>query len=714
MFDNLLDRLTSPNSRRRHTYHYPEIQSDPEDCEPVTPSRKPRLLERRKKGRRVEAGLRQARSLGRLDGLKEAERLADYGRLLGGSQPALDGRRRDLDRIQDLFPHDYLGLHIPEPNSAFNIKNKSLRKKSLGDLTITESIGPCNRIFLMEAPCAMSPSQMPMNAKPRHLFLFSDLLLVAKPRSAGNYKLKESVRVSEIWIAACAESETGFLLGWPSPARTYLVTFCTQAARDSWWRELRQALTAQLRLEPPTTNIKVVYKDPLSGTECSKTLGVGPETSSTDVARLALDESRTCDVSYTLYARDRDNAPCPLIGCERPHSIQLARLRQSLCAEEGFDLTHCNKSRIPSDIVFELKPRIKPTPRKTPLKLFRKSSCGRVFGISLSRLCTNNVLPPVILACLRGLFQRGPHTQGIFRRCASAKALRELKEKIDTQGSLICEDIANTPALLLGALLKDFLRSLPEPLLCGNAQEWLNASTSGRLDLLRRLLGGLPRENHMLLRYVICVLYNIAKRARYNLMSAANLGVCVGPSLLWESVQNAPLRTLPTLIEMLINNCQALFGSQVVSLLGEAAHDSGAEESDSLHSLGLSLDSVELSKDQKSLSRDSGLTLSEDDRESPGLNYHTATFHRSDWARQAARMRSLDNTAWIEEDEAFCASNESLCSPPIPPRRPPPLRHLPPVHLPPIYRPPPPPPPPTYATARVLLVTTDAESESYV
>lgn len=122
--------------------------------------------------------------------------------------------------------------------------------------------------------------------------------------------------------------------------------------------------------------------------------------------------------------------------------------------------------------------------------------------------------------------------------------------------------------------------------------------------------------------------------------------------------------------------------------------------------MGLSLDSVELSKDQKSLSRDSGLTMSEDDRDSPGLNYHTATFHRSDWTRQAARMRTLDN-AWVEDDEAFCASNESLCSPPIPPRRPPPLRHLPPV-----YRPPPP-PPPTYATARLLLVT-DAESESYV
>lgn len=60
-----------------------------------------------------------------------------------------------------------------------------------------------------------------------------------------------------MWIARCSESETGFLLGWPSPARTYLVTFCTQAARESWWREVRQSLFTQLRLEPSDTNIKV-------------------------------------------------------------------------------------------------------------------------------------------------------------------------------------------------------------------------------------------------------------------------------------------------------------------------------------------------------------------------------------------------------------------------------------------------------------------------
>ncbi|KAF5296478.1 hypothetical protein FQR65_LT01467 [Abscondita terminalis] len=725
MFDNLITRITSPNTRRRHTYHCPEVHSDPEDNEPITP-RKPRILERRRKGRKlVEIGLRQARSLGRLDGIKErsaiqtknlavaekAERLADYGRLMGGSQPSLDGKRRDLDRIQDLFPHDYLGLHEQEP-AINNSKSRSFRKKSLGDLHVQDH-GTCqtNRIFIMEAPCAMAPTQASLQAKARHLFLFSDLLIIAKPRSGGAFKLKESVRVSELWLAPYSECETGFLLGYPAPARTYIITFCTQAARDSWWRELKQTLSSQLRLEPPTTNIKVIYRDPLSGTECSKTLGVGPETNTGDIARLTLDDTRASENTYTLWAKERDSAPCPLLGCERPHSIQLARLRQSLCTEEGFDLTHCNNNRIPCGIIFELKPNCKTTPKKTTLKLFRKNS-GRVFGVALSRLCVNNTLPPAINVILRGLFLRGPHTQGIFRRCSSARALRELREKIDNQCPNVCEELTNTTPLLLASLLKDFLRSLPEPILNGNVQEWLNAATSKRIEHIRRLLSLLPRENHLLLAHVLCVLHHVAKRARYNLMTAANLGLCVGPSLLWESTQNAPLRTLPTLIELLINNCQSLFGPQIISLLGEPPNDSGAEESDSLHSLGLSLDSVELSKDQKSLSRDSGLTLSEDDRDSPGLNFSNSNnFHRSDWARQAARMRSFDNT-WIEEDEAFCTSNESLCGPPIPPRRPPVLRHLPPVHLPPIYRPPPP-PPPTYATARLLLVT-DSESESYV
>lgn len=51
--------------------------------------------------------------------LFQAERLADYGRLLAASQPSLDGRLKDLDRIQNLFTHDHLSLHSLEPAANY-------------------------------------------------------------------------------------------------------------------------------------------------------------------------------------------------------------------------------------------------------------------------------------------------------------------------------------------------------------------------------------------------------------------------------------------------------------------------------------------------------------------------------------------------------------------------------------------------------------------
>lgn len=64
-------------------------------------------------------------------------------------------------------------------------------------------------------------------------------------------------------------------------------------------------------------------------------------------------------------------------------------------------------------------------------------------------------------------------------------------------------------------------------------------------------------------------------------MSAANLGVCVGPSLLWSSCPNVgdDLRVVPAIVECLITHCEFLCGSHIPSLLGDL-RDSGTEESD--------------------------------------------------------------------------------------------------------------------------------------
>lgn len=152
-----------------------------------------------------------------------------------------------------------------------------------------------------------------------------------------------------------------------------------------------------------------------------------------------------------------------------------------------------------------------------------------------------------------------------------------------------------------------------------------------KVTAVRSLLLKLPKSHYNMLTYFVCLLQAIAKKSNINLMCPMNLGVCVGPSLLWPNspCDKAP-KAVPMVVELLIVKAEVLFGPQISGLLGNgtpdpsnALLDSGAEESDSLHSVGISLDSMELStprKEKLSLSRDSGLTLSEDDSNSNGGN----------------------------------------------------------------------------------------------
>lgn len=55
--------------------------------------------------------------------------------------------------------------------------------------------------------------------------MFNDLLLIAKARTGGNFKLKDKVRVSELWLSRNSlddvtelnkSADTSFVLGWPT------------------------------------------------------------------------------------------------------------------------------------------------------------------------------------------------------------------------------------------------------------------------------------------------------------------------------------------------------------------------------------------------------------------------------------------------------------------------------------------------------------------
>lgn len=73
-----------------------------------------------------------------------------------------------------------------------------------------------------------------LQSRDRHLFLFNDLLLIAKARSGGHFKLKDKVRISELWLATNVDDvaegsvgksrDTSFVIGWP-PSVSMVATF---------------------------------------------------------------------------------------------------------------------------------------------------------------------------------------------------------------------------------------------------------------------------------------------------------------------------------------------------------------------------------------------------------------------------------------------------------------------------------------------------------
>ncbi|RXG72562.1 Rho GTPase-activating protein 20 [Armadillidium vulgare] len=284
------------------------------------------------------------------------------------------------------------------------------------------------------------------------------------------------------------------------------------------------------------------------------------------------------------------------------------------------------------------------------------NSGGILFGQPLQKICHADGGPPKpIMDMLHQLFQKGPFTVGIFRKSANARLVRELKEKLDSSEELV--DLDGVHITSVAALFKDFLRSLPDCLLCSELyEEWLELPRlpSAREKVSKTLLlcSRLPRPHLTLLQLFLCVLHHIAKRAAENMMSASNLAVCVGPSILWPSSPILALspeasKEAPATVEFLIERCCNVFGKDILTLLGDPPEqdplrlDSGAEESDSLHSLhsghsmhssgGMrrddsSIDSLEREligegelsplprKDKMSLtnlSRDSGLTMSD-------------------------------------------------------------------------------------------------------
>ncbi|XP_006272410.1 rho GTPase-activating protein 20 isoform X1 [Alligator mississippiensis] len=534
------------------------------------------------------------------------------------------------------------------PDSKKKMKSLAQRRQSAPSLVLSKALNKSRTITREGCFSPISPEACPLvqsficpsralilnghvqlktglQTQERHLFLFTDLLVVAKSKSQSHFKLKSQARLCEMWTASCMEEvcegstnpEKSFVLGWPTT--NCVVNFSSPEQKEKWLSSLQSRIKEEKEKDyPKSIPLKIIAKD-VGICAYSKTLTVTNADTANDVILMALQQLgiNGSEKDYQLWVNSgKEDAPYPLIGHEYPFGIKMSHIRDAMSQTQGskdcaspLDLQgSLLMEQLPRDLQcqFILKPsRLalcqqlnelsqKPFKRKrsiinwafwrgpgtqmdntpvSPTSLIP----GKLFGLSLSAICENDNLPKPVLDMLTLLYQEGPFTRGIFRRSANAKSCRDLKEKLNSGAEvhLACESIFVT-----ASVFKDFLRSIPGSIFLSQlCDKWISVMDQGneeeKIKGVQRLMEQLPRANVVLLRYLFGVLYNIEKQSEDNQMTAFNLAVCIAPSLLWPPTPSSPetesefTKKISILVQFLIENCCRIFGEEVTSLFGD-------------------------------------------------------------------------------------------------------------------------------------------------
>ncbi|XP_021340413.1 rho GTPase-activating protein 1-like isoform X2 [Mizuhopecten yessoensis] len=164
------------------------------------------------------------------------------------------------------------------------------------------------------------------------------------------------------------------------------------------------------------------------------------------------------------------------------------------------------------------------------------------FGVTLSHIRQNYkcVIPPVVEISVEYLRVNALDVEGIFRRSANARTLKEVQKKFN-QG-LTVDFCTEGDVHIAAVILKTFLRELQEPLLTFDLYQpivRLHNQDEGRqmVDVQRMLREELPEDNYIILKYILQFLTEIVAHCEENKMTSMNLSIVFGPNLLWPKGQ---------------------------------------------------------------------------------------------------------------------------------------------------------------------------------
>ncbi|NXA27709.1 RGAP1 protein, partial [Ibidorhyncha struthersii] len=160
---------------------------------------------------------------------------------------------------------------------------------------------------------------------------------------------------------------------------------------------------------------------------------------------------------------------------------------------------------------------------------------------------TPPMIPSIIVHCVNEIEQRGLHETGLYRISGCDKTVRELKEKfLRAKNIPLLSKVDDIHAIC--GLLKDFLRSLKEPLLTFRlnktfmeAAEILDEDNS--VAAMYQAVAELPQANRDTLAFLMMHLQRVAQSPETK-MDIANLAKVFGPTIVAHAVPDPDPITL--------------------------------------------------------------------------------------------------------------------------------------------------------------------------
>uniref|UniRef100_A0A1I8AM25 Rho-GAP domain-containing protein n=1 Tax=Steinernema glaseri TaxID=37863 RepID=A0A1I8AM25_9BILA len=413
------------------------------------------------------------------------------------------------------------------------------------------------RRYVKEGGCQLT-SLSSLVTHHRYMFLFNDLLLVAKQKGENAYKLKEKIALDKLWISShsCPNS---FLIGWP--ITNYVAYFRSEKEKTEWFDRLSACI--KRKFTDKSTTITVAVKIDGRRQNIRKTVANSVKASEL-IGELIRDLDLPAKETYDLLFESGTAGLVPLHGIECVYGILMDHVSKSgqlLSEDQLAHLDTCPLIQCRLVLKTTTSHRHTPTTAAAIVNQFKRvlsrTESRRLFGRELE----GSMPPQPVLTMIDHLMLHGTDIEGIFRKSPKQATVRTLRQQLE-QGQV--PDFHQFNIHAIASLLKEYLRNIPgHLLLSGNHHLWMEMSHEScpqkRLRSCKNLLQLLPPSHTVLLKKILKLLRRIAKNEESSKMTSKSLAVCIAPSLIDNPDMIEAATRIPDIVAFLIEHANELF-----------------------------------------------------------------------------------------------------------------------------------------------------------